>query len=435
MGKSLIFRTGVLYFILLVSNITIMIVMVFENQVDLIAQNALLNSRLIGLQFHEAFREEDVQRLDEDLMRSFNVTSFRVYTGDGQAISEQYGEPLDYDEDQRTTAIHTALTRRDFENRLFHHTLDYSNRTLELFVPIESSGLRERVIVAAIEMSSIDRQIGYLYRQSLILGFMVLILHLLYAWYLGHSILRPLNQILRGTEEVARGNLDVRIAIPDQNELGRMARAFNEMSTAVVRMRNEARASNPLTELPGNPAIFATLDTRKEEAIAVLYIDLDNFKTFNDRYGFARGDDAILFTRDILLDGAARFEDTFVGHQGGDDFVIVTTLSAGIPLAEEIVRLFETKKAHLIDANDLKQGYILGIDRSGKEQKFPLLSVSIAIVTNETRTFAHPGDVAGIAAEIKHLAKGTPGSSWAIDKRSERSEVNDTATSPAGDTL
>lgn len=422
MGKSLLFRVGVLYFILLISNITVMVVMVFENQVDLIAQNAILNSRLIGLQFRDTFRGETLSQPDEELLRSYNVSSFQVYAGDGQPITEQWGTEVRRSEQKRTTEIHAALTRRDFENRSFHHVLDYDNRRLDLYVPIESTRLRERVIVASIEMTSIDRQLGYLYRQSLILGFMVLLLHLLYAWYLWYTVLRPLKKILRGTEEVARGTLDVRITIPERNELGQMARAFNEMSVAVVRMQNEAKSSNPLTELPGNPVIAERLSKDIDRPIAVLYIDLDNFKAFNDHYGFTRGDEALLYTRDTLVQSADSFPGTFVGHQGGDDFVIVATLSQGIPLAEEIIREFDAHKAHLFDPNDMKRGYIVGVDRTGSEQRFPLLSISIAIVTTEHRKFSHPGEIAGIAAEIKQQVKKVEGSAWLSDLRRDTAE-------------
>lgn len=396
-----------------------MIVMVFENQVDLIAQNAILNSRLIGLQFRETFRGEDVSEPDEELLRSYNVSSFRVYAGNGRPITEQWGMEVNRSDQERTSQIHTALTVRDFENRLFHHVLDYRNRRLDLYIPIEPVQLRERVIVASIEMSNIDRQLSYLYRQSVILGFMVLLLHLLYAWYLGYTVLRPLKKILRGTEEVARGQLDVRITIPERNELGRMARAFNEMSIAVVRMQTEAKSSNPLTGLPGNPVIAERLSNQIDQPIAVLYIDLDNFKAFNDHYGFSRGDEALLYARDTLVQSGNIFPGTFVGHQGGDDFVLITTLSQGIPLADEIIRKFDAYKAHLFDSTDIKRGYIVGIDRMGTEQRFPLLSISIAIVTTEHRTFSHLGEISGVAAEIKRQVKQVEGSAWLIDKRGD----------------
>jgi HAMP domain-containing protein len=314
MGKSIIFRASILYFVLLLANITVMILMVFENQVDLIAQNTQVNSRLIGLRFREAFGDTDIYAPDSALLDSFNVTSYRVYTGSGRLVSAAVGN-ADTDLD-RTAGIHTALTRRDFENRLFHHVVDHRGRELELYIPVSTAEMNDHVVVATVALDGVDRQIGYLYRQATILGLLVLALHLLYAWYLAHTVLRPMRRIMAATEHVTHGDLGVRINLPERNELGQMATAFNEMSVAIVRMQNEARSSNPLTELPGNPVIAETLTARLATSVAVLYIDLDNFKAFNDHYGFTRGDEALIFARDCIVTEAQSTPDTFVGHQG-----------------------------------------------------------------------------------------------------------------------
>ena len=424
MGKSIILRASILYFVLLLANITVMILMVFENQVDLIAQNTQVNSRLIGLRFREAFSDTDIHEPDSALLDSFNVTSYRVYTGSGRLVSASVGN-ADTDLD-RTAGIHTALTRRDFENRLFHHVVDHQGRTLELYIPVSNAEMNDHVVVATVALDGVDRQIGYLYRQATILGLLVLALHLLYAWYLAHTVLRPMRRIMAATEHVTRGNLDVRINLPQRNELGRMATAFNEMSVAIVRMQNEARSSNPLTTLPGNPAIAEMLSSRLTVPTAVLYIDLDNFKAFNDHYGFTRGDEALIFARDCIVTEAQSTPDTFVGHQGGDDFIVITGTESWEVIAQGIVDRFERDKAVLFDQADLRRGYTVGRDRSGTEQRFPLLTVSIAVVTNEERTFSHPGQLAEVAAEVKEQAKQSEGSTWMVDRR------GDTATKKTG---
>lgn len=417
MGKSIIVRASILYFVLLLANITVMILMVFENQVDLIAQNAEVNSRLIGLRFREAFTDEDIYEPDATLLDSFNVTSYRVYTGSGRLVSSSVGN-ADTDLD-RTAGIHTALTRRDFENRLFHHVVDHQRRELELYIPVSTAGMTDHVVVATVMLDSVDRQIGYLYRQATTLGLLVLILHLLYAWYLAHTVLRPMRRIMTATEHVTRGDLDIRIHLPQRNELGRMATAFNEMSVAIARMQNEARSSNPLTGLPGNPVIAETLTARLAKPVAVLYIDLDNFKAFNDHYGFTRGDEALMFARDCIVMEAQSTPETFTGHQGGDDFVVITGTDSWEAIAQGIVDRFERDKAVLFDQADLRRGYIVGRDRAGVEQRFPLLTVSVAVVTNEDRTFSHPGEVAGVAAEVKQLAKQSEESTWVVDRRGD----------------
>lgn len=413
MRNSLIVRASVLYFVLLISNITVMIVMVFENQVDLIAQNALVNSRLLGLRFREAFHDADIEEPDPELLRSFNVTSFRVYDENGVGVSDRYGDVSQISDEERVREIHTALTRRNFENRLFHNVMDYEGRSLDLYIPVSG----DRVIVATVGLPEIDRQIAYLYRQALVLGSVVLVLHLLYASFLWLTVARPMGRIAEATSEVARGNFDVRIQISERNELGNLASAFNEMSVAVAQMQTEAKSSNPLTGLPGNPVIAATLERRITEPIAVLYIDLDNFKAFNDHYGFSRGDEAILLAGETIARAIAAYDDVFFGHQGGDDFVVVSRRGDGIPIAEAIIESFEAQKSPLIDDSDLKRGYIVAHGRNGKSARFPLVAISIAIVTNEHRTFEHIGEVASVAAEVKREAKKSATSSWAIDRR------------------
>lgn len=167
--------------------------------------------------------------------------------------------------------------------------------------------------------------------------------------------------------------------------------------------------ANPLTKLPGNVSIQRELEHRISSGglLAVCYIDLDRFKAFNDHYGFERGDTAIRRTAELLLEVSRRVgsPNDFIGHIGGDDFIVITTISHAIPLAEEIVRAFDIMSPQLFDEADRTRGYLLHVDRKGQETKIPLLSISIALVTNEDHSLTHPGQVAKIGAELKAYAK------------------------------
>ena len=425
MRRSLVVRSAVLYLALIISNITVVIVMVFENQIDLIARNATVHSQLIGLRFAEAFTTVSPTTPDRELLESFDVESFILFDERGRTIAAPYvraSAPEPPSIEARYAGIHAALTGRAFQNRLFHHVLDYPSRRLDLYIPVDDDGTERLVALARIRLTGIDRELTYLYRQAAILGGLALFLHALFAWYLARRILNPLSHIVAATEAVARGDLSVRLPVSDDTEMGRLSTAFNEMSSAVAHMHHEARAANPLTGLPGNPAIVAEIESHLHEGatpIAILYVDLDHFKTFNDRYGFSRGDEAIIFTRDAIKREAELIPGTFVGHQGGDDFVVVTPDEHGEELADRIIARFEREKSRVVDAEDLRRGWIAGRDRNGVERRFPLPAVSIGIVSTARRTFVHHGEVAAVAAEVKHVAKQVEGSSRAGDRRTD----------------
>ncbi|MDO8730030.1 MAG: response regulator [Candidatus Omnitrophota bacterium] len=196
---------------------------------------------------------------------------------------------------------------------------------------------------------------------------------------------------------------------------------------ARVRMilRRTARSldANPLTKLPGNVSIIEEIQTRVDTGnpVAVCYADLDNFKAFNDKYGFERGDEALKMTARILLI-AIREVGTpadFLGHIGGDDFILITTPPRVEPLCQKIIAELARTASSLYDEEDLRHGYIESKDRDGKARNFPLLTISIGVVTNEQRPIKHVAEVAELGAELKHWAKTHGGNRWVKDRRGE----------------
>jgi diguanylate cyclase (GGDEF)-like protein len=175
--------------------------------------------------------------------------------------------------------------------------------------------------------------------------------------------------------------------------------------------------ANPLTRLPGNVSILNELSQliKSKLLFAVCYIDLDKFKAYNDKYGFEHGDEVIRETARILIRAAKEFgnPNDFIGHIGGDDFVIVTTPDTADNLFEKAVPTFYNE-------TDRKNGYIIACDRQGKEQKIPLLSISIGVVTNETREIKHVAQIGEIGAELKEAAKRLERSNYIRDKRKDK---------------
>jgi diguanylate cyclase (GGDEF)-like protein len=189
-----------------------------------------------------------------------------------------------------------------------------------------------------------------------------------------------------------------------------------------LRRAREMRALSPLTGLPGNIRIQEEIRRRVAERLpfALLYADLDHFKAYNDSYGFVRGDRAIQATARILIEVVqeAAGPEGFVGHVGGDDFVVVVDPELAEPVASRICQRFEEEVAHLYDPADAERGTIQVRDRRGTLRSFPLMSISIGVATTLRRTFGHFGEVVSVATEMKQVAKRQPRSTFAVDRRS-----------------
>jgi diguanylate cyclase (GGDEF)-like protein len=179
--------------------------------------------------------------------------------------------------------------------------------------------------------------------------------------------------------------------------------------------------ANPLTRLPGNVSIINELGNRidKKEFFAVCYVDLDKFKAFNDKYGFEKGDEVIKNTARILINSVQEkgTPQDFIGHIGGDDFVLITTPDKVDGLCKKIIADFTSMVPGLYNKEDLKKGYIIGQDRQKKVRKIPLLSISIGVVTNEKIAINHVGEVGELGAELKEYAKSLPGSNYVKERR------------------
>jgi len=191
----------------------------------------------------------------------------------------------------------------------------------------------------------------------------------------------------------------------------------------VLRRTESALEANPLTRLPGNVSILTELQRKLESnaVFAVCYADLDKFKAYNDKYGFEHGDIVIKETARILLRATQQFgnPEDFVGHIGGDDFVVITTPNVIDNLCRGIIEDFENVAPTFYSETDRKKGFIISHDRKGKEIRVPLLSISIGIVTNEFRKIEHVAQISEIGAELKSYAKSFERSNYVKDKRNK----------------
>jgi GGDEF domain-containing protein len=178
---------------------------------------------------------------------------------------------------------------------------------------------------------------------------------------------------------------------------------------------------NPTTRLPGTVQIDRDFSKRLEEGapFAVCYADLDHFKEFNDRYGYNHGDKVILIVSRILRDVVrARSSRGFIGHIGGDDFIFTLALEDYELCCAEIVEIFDELIPLQYGVEDRNRGFFFGKDRRGVLYRVPLMTISIGVVTNQRRAFAHPAAISELATEMKTYAKSFAGSIFTVDRRS-----------------
>lgn len=179
--------------------------------------------------------------------------------------------------------------------------------------------------------------------------------------------------------------------------------------------------ANPLTGLPGNLTIMREAERRimAGKAFAMGHIDIDNFKPFNDKYGFSRGDEVLRMTARVCVNAVRGLNhaETYVGHVGGDDFILMVPPPLSEEACKAILRGFDQVVPNFYDEEDRGAGKILSVDRQGVQKTFPLMGCSIAVVDTSASNIRHIGELSARAAEIKKVAKAIEGSSYLVDRR------------------
>ena len=179
--------------------------------------------------------------------------------------------------------------------------------------------------------------------------------------------------------------------------------------------------ANPLTGLPGNLLISREAERRLASGVpfAFAYMDLDGFKSFNDRYGFARGDEILRMTARVLVNTVRDVDgrNTHVGHVGGDDFVFITSPGKIARVCEKINSAFDSIVRDFYDAEDRKNGGIQSMDRQGNPVWCPIVSCSIGAVDTESSKVTHIAALFHRVTEVKNFAKKLQGSNFIIDRR------------------
>jgi diguanylate cyclase (GGDEF)-like protein len=271
------------------------------------------------------------------------------------------------------------------------------------------------------QMKMIDISISRALKTTLALCSISMIFSILAALLVTACISLPLRGLMTSVDHVAEGRFDGASGIQAGDEIGDLASSFDAMRVRLKKLEEMYRDASPLTRLPGGMAIEHQLQNSldRKEPIALCVMDIDNFKSFNDRYGYAHGNMVIKETAKIVEQATRMFgkRTDFVGHIGGDDFVVITGPDSMDAVCTEIIRQFDQIAPHFYNDEDRRKGYLLGKTRQGVEMKFPLVTISIAIVTNRQRRFDNPLGISEAAAELKDYAKTFPQSLYVVDKR------------------
>lgn len=223
---------------------------------------------------------------------------------------------------------------------------------------------------------------------------------------------------------VSIGNFDYLPSVNSKDELGDLSRSFNDMATRLSQLEEQAVDSSPLTRLPGGIAIENACKKRIEvkEPFAFCMMDLDNFKPFNDRYGYSRGNSVIKETAKIIQKCTQELgtQNDFVGHIGGDDFALLSTPEKFEAICNKVIKEFDNKILDFYNEDDKKNGFISSKNRQGKKLTFPIMTISISGLNSNKSYVENYIQVGEIMAELKKYAKTFPNSNLVIDRRGGR---------------
>lgn len=268
--------------------------------------------------------------------------------------------------------------------------------------------------------SHLSSEIGESEYQSVImLGVLAIIFALAATGMITRNIVGSIRKLKIATKQIARGEFENLPVVESADELGELSRSFSEMARRLKQLEQILVDMSPLTRMPGNIAIENTLRKRLNEGgpIAFCHFDLDNFKAFGDKYGYAMGSEVIKATAQIIESAVAAHgsAEDFMGHIGGDDFVVITHPERYEAICCFVIEAFDRMAPDYYSVEDRAQGFIMGKTRQGDEMAFPLMSISIGVVTNRERELKDPLQVGEVAAELKECAKARRGSRYVVD--------------------
>lgn len=257
-----------------------------------------------------------------------------------------------------------------------------------------------------------------------VLSVFSLVFGIMFAYLITNHLNTAIVSLKEAADSIKSGDFDNFPEIKGADELADLALSFKQMSERLKELGEMNLDANPLTKLPGNLAIEKELFTRLNEtqSFSFCLIDLDNFKAFNDRYSYSRGSDLIKWMAELLIRIKNEYgaKEDFLGHVGGDDFILICSPERVQPICSRIIEDFDRGIVEHYDPEDAKKGYILSIDRNDKPAMFGIMTVSIAVVNTDRTLISEPREVTQKVSELKQYAKTFAKSIFIMDRRRAR---------------
>lgn len=253
---------------------------------------------------------------------------------------------------------------------------------------------------------------------SLGLAFLGVVLSFAVAGWMVYSFASSIGKLQYATHRIASGDFDHDPRISSGDEIGALSQDFRSMAVRLKELEQLSLDASPLTRLPGNIAIERVINRhlRNHTTFAMCYLDLDNFKSFNDRYGYINASEVLKDVGKTIYETVKSLgcQDAFVGHIGGDDFVVVISSELAETVCRAIISNIDSMMPLYYSEDDRKAGFIEGVDRYGVQRKFPLISISIAALVCTPGDYASAAEIASAAAAVKDRVKESLGSNYVV---------------------
>lgn len=263
--------------------------------------------------------------------------------------------------------------------------------------------------------------------RAMALAFSGVVVTLLVAAILVYSLSRSIAKLKRATQRIAAGDFDHNPNIAQGDEIGDLANDFLIMASRLKELEQISLDASPLTRLPGNIAIerFINRHMKEQRSFAMCYLDLDNFKSYNDHYGYIKASELLKEAGQVIYEAVMGIgkPDTFIGHIGGDDFVVIVDDVDADAACQVIIRGIDSLILKYYSEDDRNIGYIDGVDRYGVKRRFPLISISIAALICRPGDYGSAADIATTAAKVKDQVKSSAGSNYIIVEKEAADEA------------
>ncbi len=262
---------------------------------------------------------------------------------------------------------------------------------------------------------------------AMTLAFSGVVIAIFVAVFLVYSLSNSIAKLKRATHRIAAGDFDHDPKLAQGDEIGDLAKDFMVMAARLKELEQISLDASPLTRLPGNIAIerFINRHLKEQKPFAMCYLDLDNFKSYNDHYGYIKASELLKEAGQVIHEAVTRLgkPDTFVGHIGGDDFVVIVDEEDADAACQAIIRGIDSMIPKYYSDEDRTIGYIDGVDRYGVERRFPLISISIAALACKPGNYGSAAEIATTAAKIKDQVKSSSGSNYIIVEKGNIGEA------------